>query len=212
MARVEGPLMSISATGTFGKVLTFVRARGQQVVRRLTIPSNPQSQAQAENRTLIRLTGMAISRVNLNQVGKADGETMTPLEYFLSIRISPNTWNSEFTRRGFPSAGKTLTADLAAWDALDGTQTAAWDGFNDAFANPFEAFSGAPGDDREFTGGFASFAFARAVARSGYLTTVPNTEPPAWDNSLKALSRAQRKLMNPRGGKNRNFGRLAHVG
>ena len=208
MAKVEGPLMSVSATGTFGGVITYVRARGQQVVRRLTIPSNPQTQGQAENRTLIRLTGMIISRVNLNQVGKSDGSTMTPLEYFLSIRVSPNTWNSEFNRRGFPSSGKTLTADLAAWDGLTQTEKDAWAPFNADFANPFEAFSGAPGDDREFVADFAGFSFARALARAGYLVSVPLDAPPAWDNSLKAMTRAERALYNPRRGRNKNFGRL----
>ncbi len=50
-AKVTGPLMSISASGSIGKSLTYGQWRGVQWVREWFTPANPQSTKQTNVRT-----------------------------------------------------------------------------------------------------------------------------------------------------------------
>jgi len=52
MAKVTGPLMSISASGTFGGTLVFAEWNGRAYVREHVIPSNPKSAMQTGIRSL----------------------------------------------------------------------------------------------------------------------------------------------------------------
>ena len=53
MARVTGPLMSIDASGTFGKALTFAKWKGRNYVRERVIPNNPKSAKQTGIRAMM---------------------------------------------------------------------------------------------------------------------------------------------------------------
>lgn len=46
MAKVTGPLMSISASGTFGNTIVYATVRGIQFARMWATPANPNSAAQ----------------------------------------------------------------------------------------------------------------------------------------------------------------------
>jgi len=50
MAIVDSPLLSLGARGTIAKTLTFLRLKGQNVVRQRVIPLNPQSAGQTTQR------------------------------------------------------------------------------------------------------------------------------------------------------------------
>lgn len=50
MAKVKGPLMSLSASGQLGKAIVFGIWKGVATVRTHVIPSNPNSQAQQDQR------------------------------------------------------------------------------------------------------------------------------------------------------------------
>ena len=50
MAKLVGGLFSLEARGSIGKTVTFMLWRGQQRVRKWTIPHNPQSVDQVEIR------------------------------------------------------------------------------------------------------------------------------------------------------------------
>lgn len=52
MAKVAGPLMSILASGSIGKRLTYRTVAGRCIVSRWTPPTNPRSDGQVSNRTL----------------------------------------------------------------------------------------------------------------------------------------------------------------
>ena len=52
MAKVTGPLMSISASGTFAKTLVYSRWKGRPYVRERVIPDNPRSALQTGVRSL----------------------------------------------------------------------------------------------------------------------------------------------------------------
>jgi len=51
MAKGDGPLLSLDASGTIGKALTFSKWKGINYVRQHTVPTNPKSAAQTTQRT-----------------------------------------------------------------------------------------------------------------------------------------------------------------
>jgi len=53
MARVSGPLMSVSASGAFGGSMVFGTWKGRPVVRQLVIPNNPKSAKQVGIRAMM---------------------------------------------------------------------------------------------------------------------------------------------------------------
>jgi len=53
MAKVTGPLFSMSASGTLGKALVFAGWKGIGYVRQWVVPSNPQSGAQGDVRLIL---------------------------------------------------------------------------------------------------------------------------------------------------------------
>ena len=70
MARVTGPLMSLDASGSIGKAITFAKWRGRNYVRRLVVPSNPKSALQVAMRASLRFitqSWAALSVANQNQ-------------------------------------------------------------------------------------------------------------------------------------------------
>lgn len=55
MAKVTGPLFSVSASGTIGKAFTFSIWKGIQYVREWFTPANPQTAKQVNIRTALTL-------------------------------------------------------------------------------------------------------------------------------------------------------------
>jgi len=66
MAKVTGPLMSMSAAGALGKALVFFPWKGLAVVREWLKPANPQSTGQGNQRIYIGGTGRAVGKVQPN--------------------------------------------------------------------------------------------------------------------------------------------------
>jgi len=54
MAKVKGPLLSLGASGTIGKVQTYGKWRGVPTVRSHVIPANPKSTAQVLTRDIFK--------------------------------------------------------------------------------------------------------------------------------------------------------------
>ena len=59
MALVQGPLMSMEASGTIGKTLTFSKWKGRAYVRSRVTPANPRSAAQTGIRCMVAFLGNA---------------------------------------------------------------------------------------------------------------------------------------------------------
>ena len=64
MAKVTGPLFSISASGKIANAMVFFGWKGINVVRKFVIPSNPQSATQGDQRIIMGGTGRAVGKVN----------------------------------------------------------------------------------------------------------------------------------------------------
>jgi hypothetical protein len=65
MAKVTGPLYSMSASGKIGNAMVHFAWKGINVVREWLIPSNPQSAAQGNIRTVIAGIGRAVGMVDV---------------------------------------------------------------------------------------------------------------------------------------------------
>ncbi len=63
MAKVTGPLMSLSASGQVAGTIVFSRWKGTSYVRELVIPVNPQSADQGDNRMIVGGIGRAAAAV-----------------------------------------------------------------------------------------------------------------------------------------------------
>ena len=53
MTRVQGPLFSVTASGTIGDAITYSNWKGLPYVRSRVIPANPQTTSQVSIRTLL---------------------------------------------------------------------------------------------------------------------------------------------------------------
>ena len=117
MARVTGPLMSMEASGTIGKSLTFANWVGRQYVRRWTRPSNPQTADQMDQRNAFSVIGVGVSQANkCLQVNSSTGKTDE--QAFRSKTPSGMRWNGYIQKVLTGSGAAGYDAAKAAWNAL----------------------------------------------------------------------------------------------
>lgn len=117
MARVTGPLMSMEASGTIGKSLTFANWVGRQYVRRWTRPSNPQTADQMDQRNAFSVIGVGVSWAN-NNLQINNNTAKTDEQAFRDKTPSGMRWNGYIQKvlTGTGAAG--YSAAKAAWNAL----------------------------------------------------------------------------------------------
>lgn len=63
MAKVTGPLFSVSASGKIADTLVFFGWKGVNVVRQWLVPANPQVAAQGDQRIMLGGTGRAVGKI-----------------------------------------------------------------------------------------------------------------------------------------------------
>jgi len=63
MAKVSGPLYSMSASGKLGNAMVYFGWKGVNVVRQWLIPANPQSATQGNQRIIVGGTGRAVGEI-----------------------------------------------------------------------------------------------------------------------------------------------------
>jgi len=135
MAKVNGPLMSMDASGGFAGALVFGKWKGRNVVRQLVIPANPHVQTQEDARNLVRAAGIAQHFANLEDDLKA-GETLTDKARLIAAAPASQAWNGFLVKSMIGKGDITADAAAAAWAALTGGQKTAWDDAADALTPP----------------------------------------------------------------------------
>lgn len=65
MAKVSGPLMSMSASGKLADSIVFFGWKGVNVVRQWLKPANPQSSGQGDQRIMVGGTGRSVGKVQV---------------------------------------------------------------------------------------------------------------------------------------------------
>lgn len=117
MARVTGPLMSMEASGTIGKTLTFANWVGRQYVRRWTRPSNPQTQHQMDQRNAFSIIGVGVSQANKCLLVNNE-TTKTDEAAYRAKTPSGMRWNGYIQKVLTGSGAAGYKAAKLAWDAL----------------------------------------------------------------------------------------------
>lgn len=67
MAKVTGPLMSMSASGKLADAIVFFTWKGNNVVRQWLSPANPQSSTQGDQRIIMGGTGRAVGKITVDE-------------------------------------------------------------------------------------------------------------------------------------------------
>jgi hypothetical protein len=92
MAKVEGPLMSMSARGKIADAIVFFPWKGRAVVRQWLIPANPESTLQGFVRAALRAIGKEVKKIQCLSKGSAVNSKL----YLGIVAKTPATqiWNA----------------------------------------------------------------------------------------------------------------------
>ena len=180
MARVTGPLMSMEASGTIGKSLTFATWVGRQYVRRWTRPSNPQTADQMDQRNAFSVIGVGVSQANKclqfnSSTGKTDEQA------FRDKTPSGMRWNGYIQKVLTGSGAAGYNVAKAAWNAL--ASTTAWETTAAGLTPPVPSaptyLAGGAGGAGA-TPGEVLFIMNYGLYLVGARTTVPNDTAPTY--------------------------------
>ena len=180
MARVTGPLMSMEASGTIGKTLTFANWVGRQYVRRWTRPANPQTLNQMVQRNAFSVIGVGVSQAN--KCGLVNSSTTkTDEQAFREKTPSGMRWNGYIQKVLTGSGAAGYTAARLAWYAL--ASKTAWETTASGLTPPV------PSAPRYLEGGATTtaatpgevlFIMNYGLYLIGARTTAPNDTPPTY--------------------------------
>ena len=181
MAKVDAPLMSMTATGTYGGTLTFSRRKGVNVVRQRVTPANPQTSGQMTARNRMS-TGGVLQRFANNTALKQPGKTSTDKALLAGGAPSNSTWNAYLVQAITGGNGVTYSAAQVAWAALTAPQKSAWDAAAAALtpaitAAPQRAAGG--GATTSLTAGNVFWLYQYGLASVG-LASTPGAVPPVY--------------------------------
>ena len=123
MAKVTGPLFSISASGKIADAMVYFSWKGRQIVREWKVPSNPQTTLQGDIRQTVGGLGRACSHVHTLSQYAVDTRVVAP---------AGQTWISKFVQYCVDTWLKDSAAFEAKWAEAAGH--AAWAEF-DSHAN-----------------------------------------------------------------------------
>ena len=180
MARVTGPLMSMEASGTIGKTLTFANWVGRQYVRRWTRPSNPQTADQMDQRNAFSAIGVGVSQANkCLQVN--DTTTKTDEQAFRDKTPSGMRWNGYIQKVLTGSGAAGYNAAKAAWGAL--TSRTAWETTANGLMPPVQSapqYLAGGATDAAATPGEVLFIMNYGLYLIGARTDPPDETPPIY--------------------------------
>ena len=94
MARVNGPLMSMSASGALGGVVVFSHWKGRPYVRQLVKPANPRSGGQTSMRATMKFLSQIWTTLSPPQQAtweeQADAGVFSPFNAFTKFNLKRN--------------------------------------------------------------------------------------------------------------------------
>ena len=182
MAKTTGPLFSMEASGKFGGALVFGKWKGRPTVRKLVIPSNPQTLTQQNARNAVRVMGAAQHYINLEtQLG--DGRSVTDQVALTALAPSGQAWNGFLVKSGIGAGAVNYTAGRAAYAALAGGEKTAWDTAAAALTPailPVAQVTTNGVAATAITSGEVHFLTQYALYLAGVRTTAPGATPPVY--------------------------------
>lgn len=141
MAKVNGPLLSLGASGAIGKTMVFFPWKGLNAVRQYVVPANPQSANQTTQRGYVTAAAADIHAAQIDATKPLIAADVAAYALWANQQATPRTWwnqatknyvdvsvagNTPTTFRGGAStpADGQITAEIYA-DELDGTDISA---------------------------------------------------------------------------------------
>lgn len=137
-AKVNGPLMSLSASGGFAGAMVFTTWKGRPVVHQLVTPANPRSTDQTDERNIMRVTGIDQHWANVSTMN-APGQTKPDKERLIDVAPSGFAWNGNFVKALTGVGNVNYDNAVTAWTALTAPQKAAWETAADGLTPPIPA-------------------------------------------------------------------------
>ena len=116
MAKVNGPLLSMDASGSVAGAMTFSKWKGRNYVRQLVIPSNPDTAGQQAVRSILGTLAKACTSVLTSYADVASVGS----PFFVAARDgapSGQSWISWLQKVMYPL----FTAQVAAYAGISGT-------------------------------------------------------------------------------------------
>lgn len=181
MARVTGPLMSMEASGTVGKTLTFANWVGRQYVRRWARPANPQTTDQMAQRNAFSVIGVGISWAN--KCLQVNSSTTKTDEAALRAKTpSGMRWNG-YTQKLITGSKAAGFGDAkTAWGLISGSQSS-WETAATSATPPLGSapqYLAGGTADTPATPGFVLFCVNWALYMAGERATAPDSTPPTY--------------------------------
>jgi len=181
MAKTNGPLFSMDASGKFAGALVYSKWKGRPTVRQLVTPSNPNSADQEAARNRVRSGGVAQRQTNLT-ADILNGETETDKARLITAAPPGQAWNGYLVKSMVGAGFGNYTAAQAAWGALTAPQKTDWSNAAEARSPAFTtvnqtAAGGIPAT--ALTTGNAYFLTMYALYIAG-LYTLPGVVPPTY--------------------------------
>ena len=128
MAKVKGPLLSISARGKIAKTLVFLSWKGIDTVRKYVIPTNPKSTDQQKQRGYFSdaidawhtdgYNSLDVAAWNLYAIAQkavASGFNLF-VKYYIAAKVATETWTklTGYAIANIAATGATVTISVAS--------------------------------------------------------------------------------------------------
>jgi hypothetical protein len=122
MARVTGPLMSVDASGTYGKALVFSHWKGRNYVRERVVPSNPKSAKQTGVRAMMSFLAKYAhahkTAIIAAWATEAAAKLISECNAFISANMA--NWQCNFAPIQEPADTRAATASAISTQTLTG--------------------------------------------------------------------------------------------
>lgn len=181
MAKVQGPLMSMQASGKFGGALVFANRIGTNVARLLVTPSNPQSLNQETARNYVRVAGAGQRFAKLTAL-KYPAATLTDKALLSLAAPTGQTWNGYLVKGEIGVNAVSAIAADALWTGFTSMEKTAWDDAAAALvpAIPAVAQKGALGvPATSLTAGHVFLRYVYGLYALG-IHAIPTATPPTY--------------------------------
>lgn len=124
MVKVYGPMMSMGASGTLAKTITFSTWKGRPYVRERVIPANPKSVGQVGRRIMFAfLAQQWASLPNAEQMAfKDQAESLNVSKFNAYVQFNMRRWND------FDGVSQQYPATETGTIGVAGTPSCTWEG------------------------------------------------------------------------------------
>jgi hypothetical protein len=172
MAKVTGPLFSVSASGKVADSIVFFGLKGQNIVRQWLVPNNKMSATQGDTRTYMGGVGKSVGKI---QVGKAIALQLTALGLVTGVN-SKQSFLVAYILNNYLISTTAYAAELAAVAAHTASLAFGTQADNLTIVDFKMSYSGVA----TFSKSLGLYLIAKALIANGLTGTPYTTNITAW--------------------------------